>query len=94
MEVQAWVRMGSEVREVSFEVTDAEIAEVGEDHLELYIEDAVLDWIRCRYGWGWSCDFMTNDFSFLEDNDSPSLVVTDEVLNPRTERRLVRARPG
>ena len=33
---------------------------------------------------------MTADLSFMEDNESPSLVVTDEVLNPRTERRLVR----
>ncbi len=55
----------------------------------MYIEETILDWISSRYGWGWSCDFMTNDFSFLEDGESAGLVVTNEVLNPRTERLLV-----
>ncbi len=92
MEIKAWVQMGGERREVSFEVTDAEIAEVGDGGVESYVEEAVVDWISCRYGWGWSCDRMTIDCGFLEDIESPSLVVTDEVLNPRTERRLVRPR--
>jgi hypothetical protein len=92
MKINAWIQMGCERREVTFDVTDEEIKEVGMDGLHLYIEDAVLDWTRCRYGWGWSCDLMTEDFSFMEDNESPSLVVTDEVLNPRTKRLRVRPR--
>ena len=92
MEIKAWIQMGCERREVTFDVSEAEIEMIGEGGLEMYIEEQVLDWIQCRYGWGWSCDFMTNDFSFLEDMNSPSLVVTEEILNPRTERRLVRPR--
>ena len=94
MKVKAWIQMGCERREVTFDVSEAEIERVGEHRLEMYIEEAVRDWIECRYGWGWSCDLMTADLSFMEDNESPSLVVTDEVLNPRTERRLVRPRVG
>ncbi len=89
MKINAWIQMGCERREVTFDVTDEEIERVGEDGLEMYIEETILDWISCRYGWGWSCDLMTNDFSFMEDNESPSLVLTNEVLNPRTERLLV-----
>ncbi len=89
MEVNAWIQMGCERREVTFEVSEAEMREVGADGLEMYIEEAVLDWIECRYGWGWSCALMRNDFGFLEDGESPSLVVTNEVLNPRTVRRIV-----
>ena len=94
MKIKAWIQMGCERREVTFDVSEAEIERVGEDGLEMYIEEAVLDWISSRYGWGWSCDFMTNDFSFMEDNESPSLVMTNEVLNPRTERVLVQPRAG
>ena len=89
MEIKAWIQMGCERREVTFDVSAAERLEVGEDGLELYIEDAVLDWIRCRYGWGWTCELIENDFSFMEDSESSGLVVTNEVLNPRTERSLV-----
>ena len=89
MEIKAWIQMGCERREVTFDVSEAEIERVGEDGLEMYIEDQVLDWMRCRYGWGWTCQLIKNDFSFMEDNESPSLVVTNEVLNPRTERKLV-----
>ena len=92
MKVNAWIQMGCERREVTFDVTDEEIKEVGMDGLEMYIEETILDWISCRYGWGWSCDRMTNDFSFLEDDESVSLVVTNEVLNPRTQRLLVNPR--
>ena len=94
MKINAWIQMGCERREVTFDVTEAEIERVGEDGLEMYIEDAVLDWMRCRYGWGWTCELIKNDFSFMEDNESPSLVVTDEVLNPRTVRQLVHPRAG
>ncbi len=94
MEVRGWMQMGCERREVTFEVSDAEMREVGRDGLELYIEETVLDWISCRYGWGWSCDLMQNDFSSLEDMNSPSLTVTNEVLNPRTKQRLVSPRAG
>ncbi len=94
MKINAWIQMGCERRETTFDVTDEEIEKVGEDGLEMYIEDAVLDWIQCRYGWGWSCDLMTNDCGIMEDNESPSLVVTNEVLNPRTERLLVHPRAG
>ena len=93
MKISAWIQMGCERREVTFDVSEAEIERVGEDGLEMYIEDAVLDWIASRYGWGWSCDLITNDFSFMEDNEAPGLVVTNEVLNPRTERLLVDPRP-
>ena len=75
-------------------MTDEEIRKVGEDGLEMHIEDAVLDWIQCRYGWGWTCELLKNDFSFMEDNESPSLVVTNEVLNRRTVRQLVHLRAG
>ncbi len=85
MKINAWIQMGCERREVTFDVSDEE----GMDGLEAYIEEAVMDWMQCRYGWGWSCDLMTNDFSFMEDAESPNLEVTNEVLNPRTERLLV-----
>ena len=94
MEVKAWIQMGCERREVTFEVSDAEMREIGRDELEMYIENSVLDWISCRYGWGWSCDLIQNDFSFLEDMNSPELALTEKVLNPGTERRLVRPRAG
>ena len=89
MEIKAWIQMGCERREVTFDVSEADIERVGEDRLELYIEDQVQDWIRCRYGWGWSCEMIENDFSFMEDLESPDLVVTKEVLNPSTVRKLV-----
>ena len=92
MKINAWIQMGCERREVIFDVSEAEIERVGEDGLEMYIEEAVLDWMSCRYGWGWSCDFMTNDFSFLEDGESAGLAATNEVLNPRTKRLLVSPR--
>ena len=85
MKVNVWIQMGCERREVTFHVCEGEIERVGGDELESYIEDLVLDWMRCRYGWGWSRDFMTNDFSVIEDDESPSLEVTNEVLNPRTQ---------
>ena len=94
MKIEAWIQIGCERREVTFDVSEAEIQRVGEDGLEMYIEETILDWISCRYGWGWTCELIKNDFSFLEDNESPSLVVTDEVLNPRTQRLLVHPRAG
>ena len=94
MKIEAWIQMGCERREVTFDVTDEEIERVGEDGLGMYIEDAVLDWIECRYGWGWSCDLMNNDCSINEDSAYPSLAVTMDVLNPRTERLLVQSRAG
>ena len=84
MKVNVWIQMGRERREVTFHVCEGEIERVGGDELESYIEDLVLDRMRCRHGWGWSRDFMTNDFTVMEDNESPSLVVTNEVLNPPT----------
>jgi len=89
MKINAWIQMGCERREVTFDVTEAEIERVGEDGLEMYIEEAILDWIQCRYGWGWTCELIENDFSFMEDSESSGLVITNEVLNPRTERSLV-----
>ena len=89
MKINAWIQMGCERREVSFDVTEAEIERVGEDGLEMYIEEAILDWIQCRYGWGWTCELIKNDFSFMEDSESSGLVMTNEILNPRTERSLV-----
>jgi hypothetical protein len=94
VKVKAWMQMGCERREVTFEVTAAEMAKVGEDGLEMDIEETVLDWIHSRYGWGWSCDRMTKDFSSHEDLNSPSLCVTEEILNPRTKRLLVTPRNG
>ena len=94
MKINAWIQMGCERREVTFDVSEAEIERVGEKRLEMYIEDQVLDWIRCRYGWGWTCELIENDFSFMEDSVSSGLVVTNEVLNPRTERLLVHPRAG
>ena len=94
MKVNAWIQMGCERREVTFDVTDVEMQEVGKDGLETYIEEAVLDWIGCRYGWGWTCELIKNDFSFMEDNESPSLVMTGEVLNPQTQRLQVHPRTG
>ena len=94
MEIKAWIQMGCERRDVTFDVSEAEIERVGEGRLEMCIEEQVLDWIQCRYGWGWTCELIKNDFSFMEDNESPSLVLTDEVLNTRTERLLVHPRAG
>ena len=59
MTINAWIQLGCERREVEFDVTDAEIKEVGMDRLEAYISDL------------------------------SSLVITSEVLNPRTKRKLV-----
>ena len=50
MDVKAWVQMGCERREVTFEVSDVELQEVGDDGIEGYIEDWVLDWIHVRMG--------------------------------------------
>ena len=88
MKINAWIQMGCERREVTFDVTDEEIERVGDD-LESFIEEQVLDWIQCRFGWGWSCERIENDFGHMEDGESPDLVATNEVLNPRTERLLV-----
>ena len=85
MKVKIWIQMGCERREGTFEVSDAARLEVGEDGLEMYIEDAVLDWIRCQYRSGWSCDLMTNDCSIMEDDESPTPAVSNEVLNPHTQ---------
>ena len=86
--------MGCERREVTFDVTDAEIKEVGKDALEAYSEEVVLDWISCRYGWGWSCSLLKNDFGSSEESDLSSLVITSEILNPRTKRILVTRKFG
>ena len=93
MEVKAWIQMGCERREVTFEVSEAEMREVGADGLEMYIEETVVDWIACRYGWGWSCALTQADFACAEDGASPNMDVTNEVLNPRTVRRLVAQNP-
>ncbi len=93
MNVRAWIQMGCERREVTFDVTEAEIERVGDD-LEGFIEDQVFDWIQCRFGWGWSCELIENDFGHTEDGESPGLVATNELLNPRTERLLVHPRAG
>ena len=89
MEVKAWIQMGCERREVAFDVSQAEIREVGLDRLETYIEEAVLEWMECRFGWGWSCSLIKNDFGIMEDSEGAGLCVVKEVLNPRTERLLV-----
>ncbi len=89
MKINAWIQMGCERREVTFDVTDEEIERVGEDGLEMYIEEAVMDWMQCRYGWGWTCEPIKNDFSFMEDSESSGLVMTNEVLNPSTQRLRV-----
>ncbi len=47
MEIKAWIQMGCERRDVTFEVSDAERLKVGKNGLEMYIEEAVLDWIQC-----------------------------------------------
>ncbi len=91
MEIKAWIQMGCERREVQFAVSEAEVEAVGEEGLEAYIEDAVLDWINCRFGWGWVGAGFENDFSFTEDCAGPSLVVTKERLNPATRRMRVQA---
>ena len=93
MKVDAWIQMGCERREVTFDVTEAEIERVGEDGLENYIEEAVTDWWACRYGYGWTCELFENDFSSLEDSEA-GIVFTNEVLNPRTKRLLVHPRAG
>ena len=51
MKVNAWIQMGCERREITFDVTDEEIESVGEEGLELCVQDMVLHWISCRYGW-------------------------------------------
>ena len=60
MKVNAWIQMGCERREATFDVSEAEIETVGENGLEMYIEDQVHDWIRCPYGWGWTCELIKN----------------------------------
>ena len=91
MEVKPWIRMGCERREVTFGLTEAEIEMVG-DQLESFIEQKVTDWIDCRYGWGWSCDLMTKDFGWAEDSSSVVSEFVNEILNPRTGRKLVTPR--
>ena len=89
MEVKAWIQMGCERREVTFDVSDEEIEEVGMDKLATYIEEAVMDWKYCRYGWGWSCSRFEIDYGINEDSNCASFSITSEVLNPRTKRMLV-----
>lgn len=93
--VSAWIQMGCERREVTFPVTKAELETLNDKsggvagNLESYIEEAVWDWIQCRYGWGWTTSMFNNDFSFMEDGESAFLCVTNELLNPRTVYKLV-----
>lgn len=90
MKINAWIQMGCERRETSFEVSEEEREEVGLANLEAYLEEVVLDWICLRYGWGWTCDLITNDFTDHEDSDlGAKYFLTEEVLGPRTVRSLV-----
>lgn len=89
--VQAWIQMGCERREVTFLVTKAELELVKDNpslSLESYIEGPVLDWVHCRFGWGWKTSGHHNDFSFMEDGESGYCDVND-VLNPSTVYKLV-----
>ena len=94
VKVEAWIQMGCERREVTFEVTREEVrafAARRDFHLalELYIEDAVQAWISCRFGWGWRSQLGENDCSFMEENPDGQLCIVEEELNPRTRRSLV-----
>ena len=95
MKVTAWIQMGRECREVDFEVPAEQRWGLSEDDLERYIEDVVLDWISCRYGWGWrvagACDDL-HDASDGEDSDICAYVITGEVLNAQTRAMLVNPR--
>ena len=94
MKAKAWIQMGCERREVEFEVSREEILKIRAGDTEGFIEGMVWEWVVCRFGWGWSCSEMTNDFSLLEDSEGAGLCVVDEVLNPRTTRSLVPPRNG
>ena len=85
MKINAWIQMGCERREVTFDVTEAEIERVGDD-LEGFIEDQVFDWIQCRFGWGWSCELMKNDFGHMEDSESTGFVMTNELCTDHRSR--------
>ena len=89
MKINAWIQMGHERREVTFNVDELSRETPTPEDFELAIEDLVLEWIRCRFGWGWTGGGFDNDFSFMEDSESVGLVETNEVLNPRTERKLL-----
>jgi len=86
MEVEAWIQMGSERRETTFDVTHAEIFAIEPERLLFYVQDTVLDWIQCRYGWGWGCHLFKHDYGHLEDSGCARFIQTDDVLNPRTVR--------
>ena len=95
MKITAWIQMGCERREVDFEVPAEQRRGLSEEDLERYIEDVVLDWISCRYGWGWrdgSAWDDVHDASDGEDSDICAYVITSEVLNAQTRAMLVRPR--
>ena len=53
------MQMECERRKVTFDVSDTEIENVGEDGLEMYIDEGVLNRILCRYGWrATSCSWL------------------------------------
>ena len=95
MKINAWIQMGCERREVDFEVPAEQRRGLSEEDLERYIEDVVLDWISCRYGWGWKVAGAEDDFhdaSDGEDSDICAYVITGEVLNTQTRPVLVHPR--
>ena len=94
MEVKAWMQMGCERREVSFEVPDAEVRRLGAAGLERYIEDRALEWIYFRFAWGWSCELIGDDLGYMEDGESSGLVAPGEILHLATTRRPVSPRGG
>jgi hypothetical protein len=89
MKVKAWIQMGCERRETTFVITARELDRVPPEELDYYVEEAVIEWIQCRYGWGWSYDGLDEDFGFMEDSEGCNLVVVDDELNPNTRRILV-----
>lgn len=90
--VRCWIQLGCERRETAFVVTPEELRRVPKDKLHSYIEEAVVEWLDCRYGWGWSCTGFSQDYGFLEDADGYNFAVVASQLNPNTKRLLVPAR--
>ena len=72
MKIHTWIQMGCEQREVTFEVSEAEIARVGEDGLATLIDEMAARWRHHQYRCGWRCEFATDDFLEMFDDEVSS----------------------
>ena len=95
MRITAWMQMGCERREVRFDVGHGALISHGDGCVQAGMDRLVLDWMSCRAGWGWHVEGrpdLESDAGDAEDSDICKYVVVGDVMNPGTERSLVRPR--